>query len=261
MRWSALWLIGWFTAALVAWFVFGEGVFQHNLPMTLRSPSLAFPAGFDAFGRNLLPLELRASLISVGFSFLAVTIATVISILLGCLLTLSSESVRPACLRVLEGLLAFPTLIIALAWAAIRGPGWSTLFLALFLGMIPDSVRLLTLRGQEILTQDYIEAAVGLGAGRKRIFLKYLAPELTRLSAVKYPALFAQTLIAEATLSFLGVGAPIGQDTWGSLLAQSKDYLIEAPHLAIATGLPLVLTVLALQIIAEDRELQARRGL
>ena len=178
----------------------------------------------------------------------------------GATIALSPRFLRNLGLRTLEGSLAFPSLIIALAWAAIRGPGWSTLLVALLMGVLPGITRLLFLRSKEILTEDYIEAAVGLGATRPRILVSYLAPELIRLAAVKFPALFAQTLLAEATLSFLGVGAPIGRDTWGSLLAQGKDYLIEAPHLAFATGLPLVLTVLALQGISERLEWLGKRA-
>jgi peptide/nickel transport system permease protein len=107
------------------------------------------------------------------------------------------------------------------------------------------------LRAREVLAEDYVLAARSLGAGGGRILTRYLAPPIVSFCWIKTPGLFAHTLMAEATLSFLGIGAPIGQDTWGTLLAQSKDYLLEAPHLAVATGLPLVLTVLALQLISE----------
>ena len=261
MRWQKTWLTFWFLSALGAWLTLGDSVFRHDLAHTLAPPNWASPAGFDAFGRNLLPLVLRASLLSIAFSLVVVAGSTFVAMISGASLALAPGWIRPLGLRLLEGLLAFPSLIIALAWAAIRGPGWSTLIVALVMGVLPGFVRLLFLRTQDILKEDYIEAAVGLGAGRTRILSFYVLPELTRLSAVKFPALFAQTLLAEATLSFLGVGAPIGHDTWGSLLAQGKDYLIEAPHLAIATGLPLVVTVLALQGISERFELPRKRAL
>jgi peptide/nickel transport system permease protein len=255
LRWQNLWLLGWIGGAVIVFLAYGDSIFRYDLVRTLQGPSFLHPCGFDAFGRDLVPLVLRASLLSIGFS-LAVVIASILAaVALAGVLSVSPTKIRALSLRGLEGLLAFPSLIIALAWAAIRGPGWSTLIVALFLGTLPGFTRLLYLRAQEVLTEDYIEAAVGLGAARFRILRGYVAPELVRLSAVKFPTLFAQTLLAEATLSFLGIGAPIGQDTWGSLLAQGKDYLIEAPHMAIVTGLPLVMTVLCLQSISERWEL------
>jgi peptide/nickel transport system permease protein len=115
-------------------------------------------------------------------------------------------------------------------------------------------IRLIYARAQEVLVQDYIEASIGLGGSKAWILTRHVVPELLSLSLLKAPNLFAQALMAEATLSFLGLGAPIGRDTWGSLLAQGKDYLIEAPHLAIGVGIPLVFTVLSLQKISESLE-------
>ena len=261
MHWRTAWLVGWTLGALVVSFSMGDTVFSHDLAKTLQGPSWLHPCGFDTFGRDLIPLVLHASLLSIAFSLLSVISSMALGVGIGGALAVAPPALRTLCLRALEGMLAFPSLMIALAWAAIRGPGWSTLIVALFLGTLPGLTRLLYLRAQEVLTEEYIEAAIGLGADRFRIFSRYVTPELSRLSAVKFPSLFAQTLLAEATLSFLGIGAPIGQDTWGSLLAQGKDYLIEAPHLAIATGIPLVITVLALQGISERWELIGKRAL
>jgi peptide/nickel transport system permease protein len=77
--------------------------------------------------------------------------------------------------------------------------------------------------------------------------MHHLAPALLSLCAVKAPSLFAHALIAEASLSFIGIGAPTGQTTWGTLLAQGKDYLLEAPHITLAAGIPLILTTVSLQ--------------
>jgi peptide/nickel transport system permease protein len=253
-RWQIPWLALWILAAFAVWIALGNSVFHYDLPHALASPGWPELAGCDAFGRNLIPLTLRASLVSIAFSLAVVIVSLAIAIGAGASIALLSAPLQALALRLLEGTLAFPSLIIALAWAAIRGAGWSTLVVALLMGVLPSATRLLYLRSKEILTEEYIEAAVALGATRPKILLTYLIPELVRLAAVKFPALFAQTLLAEATLSFLGVGAPIGHDTWGSLLAQGKDYLIEAPHLAFATGLPLVLTVLALQGLSERLE-------
>lgn len=242
-------------------FTRGALIHRHNLNRVLQSPDWLHPAGFDAFGRELLPLLLSSSLASMSFSLAIVVLAGSVAIFLGGILALAPKRVQQTSIALLEGFLAFPSLIIALAWAAIRAPGWSTLGVALLLGAAPGYVRLLFLRASEVIKEDFIEASIAVGANRWQLLTGHLAPDLFRLSAVKFPTIFAQTLMAEATLSFLGIGAPIGSDTWGSLLAQGKDYLIEAPHLAFFTGTPLFLTVLALQGISERWELIGHRDL
>lgn len=155
--------------------------------------------------------------------------------------------------RALETLLAFPTLLFALSWAALRGPGWDTLAFALIVGTLPGFTRLVYARTRELLVEEYVLAARGLGASPWQLLKNHLAPPLASLCKVKVPNLFAHALLAEATLSFLGIGAPIGRDTWGALLLQGKDYLFEKPHIALGAGLPLALTVLSLQIMTESR--------
>jgi peptide/nickel transport system permease protein len=109
------------------------------------------------------------------------------------------------------------------------------------------------LRTREILTEEYVLAARSLGAAPSAIARRHLLPALLPLALLKAPVVFAHALMAEATLSFIGVGAPIGRETWGLLLAQGKDYLIESPHIALASDLPLALTVFGLQMITSAK--------
>ena len=225
--------------------------------MTLRHervrPALPHPLGFDAFGRDLLLILLRASAVSVAFGALATVVACVLGIFLGSGIALAPKRIRFYSLRGLDLLMACPSILLALTWSAIRGPGWDTLLISLSLGTLPFMTRLLYFRTQELMNEDFILAAQGLGANSFRIMRHHLAPHLASLCWVKAPGLFAYAVLAEATLSFLGVGAPIGHDTWGALLAQGKDYLLEAPHISIAVGIPLVLTILSLQILSESK--------
>ncbi len=249
-RLSVLWLVSWFTCAIVAW----RSPSSFHLSTTLIGPRWAHPFGFDAFGRDLLATVLRASLTSALFGLIATFLSILSGIGLGAAIALAPAPFRFASLRFLETLLAFPYLLIALAWAAIQGPGWGTLLAAILVGTLPTFTRLMYVRTRELISEEYVLAAQSLGANPTRILRHHLAPALFSLCRVKIPNLFAAALIAEATLSFLGIGAPIGHDTWGSLLMQGKDYLIEAPHIALSVGLPLVLTTLALQILAAESD-------
>ncbi|OFZ79147.1 MAG: hypothetical protein A2583_00450 [Bdellovibrionales bacterium RIFOXYD1_FULL_53_11] len=224
---------------------------SHVLERSLRGPDLLHLMGFDAFGRNLLATVLRASAVSCLFAITATIVSCAAGITAGALLAMSPKWARFFLLRTLELLLAFPSLLLALAIAAVSGPGWGTLMVALMIGSVPAFTRLSYARTLELLSEEYILAARGLGAGPLRIFLRHLAPALLSLCSIKAPNLFAHALMAEATLSFIGAGAPAGRDSWGTLLAQGKDYLVEAPHIAFGAGVPLVLTVLALQLLSE----------
>jgi peptide/nickel transport system permease protein len=225
--------------------------YEPVLARSLASPNLGHWLGFDSFGKDLTLLVLRASLTSFAFASVSAVLTCGMGSLVGASIALLPARLQFFPLRGLDTLLAFPSLLLALALAAIRGPGWGTLFASLLIGTLPPFIRLMYARSREILAEPYIEAAESLGASPGRILTRHLVPMLRSICAVKIPILFAQALMAEATLSFLGVGAPIGQETWGSLLASGKDYLFEAPHIAFAAGIPLTLTVLSLQILSE----------
>jgi ABC-type dipeptide/oligopeptide/nickel transport system permease subunit len=247
MRLPVCWLVSWFTIALAI-------QLTQQPPMTLNralaSPSWAHLFGCGIFGQDMLSEVLRASARSSLASLLATLIACIFSLGIGATIALLPGRARFLALRVLEGVLAFPFLLVALGLAAIRGPGWSTLFISLLIGLLPMFTRLVYARTQEILSEPFIEAARGVGASPGRILTQHIVPHLATLVWAKAPLLFAQCLMAEAALSYLGIGAPIGAETWGSLLAAGKDYLIEAPHIALASGIPLVFTLLALQTLS-----------
>lgn len=247
-RLGLIWLALWFGAAAVAAL---RGEAGYALARGLAPPEPSHPLGFDAYGRDALATLLHASLRSGALALAATVLTFGMGMIAGIALTMAPALARAAGRRALELLLAFPTLLLALAWAAVRGPGWETLIVALCLGTVPSLTRLVQARGRELLAAEHVLAALALGADATGIARRHLLGPLLALAAVKLPGLFAHCLMAEATLTYLGLGAPLGHETWGSLLAQAKEYLLEAPHLALATGVPLVLTVLSLQLVAE----------
>ncbi len=248
-RLSLLWLALWFIPALLC---LGNPL-EFDLPKSLNGATWFQPLGFDPFGRNLVLVLLRASAVSGVFSLLVVLLSAFLSLFFGIAIALFPTPFRFSCLRVLELTLAFPSLLLALAWAALRGPGWSTLLGSLLIGVLPSFTRMIYIRTRELLSEEFIHAASALGANQSWIALRHLLPALLSICSIKLPGLFAHALIAEATLSFLGVGAPVGSVTWGALLAQGKDYLIEAPRLMLISGLPLILSTLALQVLSESK--------
>ena len=225
---------------------------RFTLSEALHSPTLAPPFGTDAFGRNILFLTLKASSSSLLLAFASVAIVFLTGLLLCASVTLGPRWFRFTFKRGLEFFLALPSLLLALSFAALRGPGWDTLIVALLLGALPPFLRLIVARSEEILAQDYVTASRSLGATPVGLFVRHLLPGILSFASVKIPNLLASALMAEASLSFVGIGAPLGGESWGLLLAQGRDYLIEAPHIAIVSGIPLILTILALQHLSED---------
>jgi peptide/nickel transport system permease protein len=247
------WIGFWLAISPLSALIFTDAT-SYRLARCLKSPNWPHLLGFDAFGRDLFLVTARAGINSLSFAALVVAVSIALSVFFSGFIASAPETIKYFFLRILDFSLAFPSLLIAMGWAAIRGPGWSTLWFSLLLGSLPMLTRLLYARTQELLVQDFIEASSSLGASKFWILTRHILPSVFSTALVKAPMLFANILMAEATLSFLGLGAPIGKDTWGSLLAQAKDYLIEAPHLAIGIGLPLVFTILSLQRISDSFE-------
>ncbi len=251
---SVFWLSSWFLLSGFFYFFFHSSDF--NLSHTLESPSLKSTFGlfgYDAFGRNLLGLIFQASFLSSLFAFCLSGLACILSLIFGSALALTPRWASTPLEMTLHFFLAFPSLLLSLAFVAVSGPGWGALCFSILMGSLPSLTRLIQGRTQELCIKNYITAAQALGGSSLWIFWKHLLPSLFSLCLIKFPTLFAHALLAEVTLSFLGLGAPIGASTWGSLLYQGKDYLLEAPHISIATGLPLFFTILSLQLLTEER--------
>ncbi len=244
------WIGIWALSSLIAGVLYSA---EFDLSQVLAPPSWSQGVGTDAFGRNLLALTLKASATSCGITLLALLATVVFALIWGMTAFALPASLKKFNDRILETTLAVPSLLLALTWSAIRGPGWDTLIISMMIGSVPSLTRLILARSRELWIQDYVVASVASGATPLQTVWTHLTPGILDLIRVKLPFLFTATLLKEATLSFLGVGAPIGGDTWGSLLAQADDYLLEAPQIAIVSGIPLVLTVVALQILSDRK--------
>lgn len=241
-----LWL---FIVSIWIFFVPRSGM---NLETLLEPPHFpGSPLGRDAFGRNLLGALGEAMGRSLLFSLAATSAALFIGVSAGATLGMMRSRTRATLERVLDFFLAFPPMLLALFVQAIIGTGWRALAFSISLGLFPGVVRFVAARAKEIGLSDYVESARALGGGRIEIFWRHYRPDLVDHIRLKFPALLAQALLLEATLSFLNLGVPPGTISWGSLLAQAKDYLVEAPHIAWVVGLPLVFTLFSLQYMVD----------
>lgn len=224
-----------------------------ELEHVLAKPSLPeLPLGRDVFGRNLMgalgEAMGRSLLFSLGVTFAALIIGVSAGATLGMLKNRSRYWLE----RILDFFLAFPPMLLALTVQAAIGTGWRSLAFSVSFGLFPGIVRFTAVRAKEIGVTDYLEAARAIGGGAFGNFWRHYRPALLDHLRLKFPSILAQALLLEATLSFLNLGVPPGTVSWGALLAQAKDYLVEAPHIAWSVGIPLVLTLLALQYVVDE---------
>lgn len=226
-----------------------DSVLFHNLPRALEEPTRGHPFGYDAFGRDLLLLSVKSSFTSFLFSISCVAGAVLLSLALAPYCILESNIVTRSIIRFNGLLLSLPGIVMGLVLASFLGASALSIIVSILIGTVPITFRLMTLRSRDLLIEDFIKASLALGSTTLALIHRHFIPALWETCRVKIPNLIAGGILAEAAISFLGAGAPAGTDTWGSLLAQGRSYMLEAPHIMIGTGLPLVAVLLCLNYI------------
>jgi peptide/nickel transport system permease protein len=223
---------------------------QPDLQHVLEGPSVDHLLGTDVIGRDVASRVLYGARVSLLVGLTVVVISLTVGLLIGGLAGLLGGAVDRALSGTIDVLLAFPGILLAIALIAIMGPGLSNVIFALSaLGWVPFA-RLA--RGQVLLLreQEFVLSARGLGAGPTRILLRHLLPNLVGPLTVQSTFATAGAILAEATLSFLGLGVQ-GLPSWGSMLDHGAEVFLLAPHLAFAPGLAILITVLALNFVGD----------
>lgn len=154
-------------------------------------------------------------------------------------------------MRVVDGLMAIPGLLLALAMMAVLGARTSNIILALMTVYVPRVARVVHAKVVQIKHEDYITAAVAVGTGYGRILVRHILPNVLGAVVVQGTFLFALAIIAEAGLSFLGVGAPPFIPSWGNTLSEGRSYMLVASWLTFYPGLGIFLVVLSLNLLGD----------
>lgn len=216
----------------------------------LKGPSLKHPFGTDEFGRDLMIRVLygaRVSLLAGGtVALLSCALGTVIGIYASYFKILDH-----ILMRICEGLIAIPGVLLAIALMAALGASNLNVIIALTIVYTPSVARIV--RSSALITreQPYVEAAKVQGAGSGRILRKLILPGVISPLTVQASFIFAQAIISEASLSFLGAGIPAPAASWGNILQGSKQVLQKAPWTVIFPGLAVVLCVLSLNLLGD----------
>lgn len=223
---------------------------EMDLISILQGPTSAHPFGTDDFGRDVLSRVLAGSRVSmiVGASVAGITL--VLGLVLG-LLAGYYRLLDEFVMRIMDLLMAFPAILLAIGIVAVLGQQLENVIIALAIVYTPRSVRIV--RGAVIVTkeQDYISAARALGASDVRLMVRHIALNTTAPLVVQQTFVFAYAVIAEATLSFLGVGVPAGVPSWGNIISDGRNFLEVAPWMTFAPGVLLALTVLGVNLLGD----------
>jgi len=260
---SAAVLIILFAGALLAPILAPVGPEVLDLAGGLEPPSISHPLGQDKLGRDVLSGILYGGRVSLLVGVVVVGISLIIGSAVGFVSGYLGGWVDELFMRVVDILLAFPGILLAIALAGVLGPSLGNVIFALsILGWV-GFARLTRGEVLALKEREFVKAAVVVGAGPVRIALKHILPNLIGPLGVQATFSVAATILAESSLSFLGLG-PQEVPTWGAILSQGVDYLLFAPHLAFFPGLAIMLTVLGINVLGDELRLRfdplGRRG-
>jgi peptide/nickel transport system permease protein len=232
-----------------------------DLRNALAAPSRAHPLGCDALGRDLLARTLWGARISMGIAAAVVGVSLVVGSLIGGVAAMAGGRIDELLMRGVDVLLAFPGILLAIALAAILGPGLLDLVIALAAMGWTGYARLVRGEILSLRERDYVQAARGLGASPARLLFIHLLPGVAAPLAVQASFGLGGIIIAEAALSFLGLGIPPPQPTWGGMLDEGRAFLLVAPHLTTVPGLAIGLSVLGFNFLGDGlAQLLGRRS-
>ncbi|GIW24805.1 ABC transporter permease [Meiothermus sp.] len=216
-----------------------------------QGPSAKHWFGTDQLGRDILSRVFYGARVSLAAGLVSVVIALVLGGLIGLIAGFYGGWIDDVLMRLTDAMLAFPFLVLAIALAAVLGPSLQNTMLAIGVVTTPVFARLI--RGQVLAERprDYVQAAVALGGGDGRIIVRHLLPNILGPLIVQVSLSTATAVLAEATLSFLGLGVQPPTPSWGSMLNDARGYLSQAPHMALFPGLAIFLAVLAFNLIGD----------
>ena len=224
---------------------------SQELARRLEGPSFAHPLGLDELGRDILARLLAGARVSLLVGLAVVSVSSTVGMLMGSVAGYFGGRVDDLISRVIDVLMAFPGILLAIALVAVLGPSLTNVVLALSVIGWVGYARLV--RGQALRARefDFVQAARALGAGSGRIILRHVLPTALPAVVVQATLGMAGAIIAEAALSFLGLGVQPPTPSWGTMLDAGRSHLFDAPHLTIFPGLAIALLVLGLNFLGD----------
>jgi len=222
-----------------------------SLGEDLRGPSLSHPCGQDKLGRDQLSRLIYGARVSLLVGVTSVAMTVTLGVLLGSLAGYAGGAVDFWIMRVVDVLLAFPGILLAIAMSAVLGPSLAHVIFALVVIGWTGYARLVRAEVLSIREREHVEAARALGMRSSRVVLRHVLPLVAAPVVVQATFGMAGAIVAEASLSFLGLGVQPPTPSWGSMLNEGRSFLLVAPHLTLWPGVAILVTVLGLNLLGD----------
>ena len=225
--------------------------YQQNLDNILSKPNSKHLLGTDTLGRDTLSRIIYGSRTSLMVGIVAIFIAAAIGMLSGLIAGYFGGMTNMLIMRFIDALMSFPMILLALTIAAILGGGLQNIILALGVSLIPPYTRLMCAQALSIKQNDYVMAGHAMGAKNSRIMLRHVAPNCFPPLIVLMTMMMGSAILAEAGLSFLGIGITPPGAAWGAMVSEGYRYLLSNPVLSFAPGLAIMLVVFAFNMVGD----------
>ena len=225
--------------------------YEMDLSNKLQAPSAAHWLGTDVYGRDIVSLLLVGARSSILVGVVAVGIGVTVGTLLGLLAAARRGWVEETIMRLSDFTLAFPAILSAIMLTAVYGAGMVNAMVAIGIYNIPTFTRLARGSAKSVWGREYILAARACGKGPWAITWQHVLPNISAVLIVQVTIRFAIAILAEAALSYLGLGTQPPQPSWGRMLAEAQTMLYQAPLLAVFPGVAIALAVLGLNLLGD----------
>ena len=235
-----------FAGVLAPYDPLAQGVGPSN-----EAPSRAHWAGTDSFGRDMLSRIIHGSRIALAVGIVSVLLAMVIGVVLGLVAGYYGGWADVVIMRVMDGLFAFPIIILAIAMMAVMGFGVKNVIIAVAVGFIAPFARVT--RGDVLAVREepFVEAARLAGVSSPAIIARHVLPNVLAPIIVQAALRVSGAIITEAGLSFLGLGPPPPTPAWGSMIAEGRNFIVMAPHISTIPGIALMVTIVGLNLLGD----------
>jgi peptide/nickel transport system permease protein len=218
--------------------------------LRFKTPDFAYPLGTDNYGRDIYSRLVHGARLSLAIGFAVALITGILGTAIGVTAGYFKRLDSPL-MRLMDALMAFPAILLAIAIAAALGPSAMNAVIALAVVYTPRTARIVRSAVLVVRETDYVQAAKACGARDRWIIWRHILPNSMAPLIVQLTFIFAYAILAESILSFLGVGPPPPTPTWGNMIAEGKDYLREASYMCFFPGVAVALTCLALNLLGD----------
>jgi peptide/nickel transport system permease protein len=224
---------------------------EQSLALRRAAPTMEHPFGMDEFGRDILSRILTGARDTLGVAVIAVAIGLVTGVSFGLVSGFFGGWTDRATMRLVDGLLAFPYLLLAIVIAGVLGPSLRSAMIAVGIAAMPTYARVTRAMTRSAKEDEYVLAARATGAADRRVLLRHILPNVMGPVVVLATLGMANAILSAAALSFLGLGAQPPAPEWGAMLAQGRSQLLSAPHIVTFPGIAIMVTMLGFNLLGD----------